>query len=825
VTLRIDLAARTVTVSPAALLSGMARRIGFDRGETFERMWIGQAVHRRVLGDALASIPGYRAERGVRFTFPVGDFTATFEGRVDGRWEDADGTPVVDEVKSVHFAEDLPRLAGSPRLERFQLQLRWYLHAVALEEGRPVRGRLILADIETAATRVVWVEHEPESVRADLVERVAALLDAFLAEQVLAEAKAAEAETLPFPFASFRPGQREMVAAVARAADRGEHLLVEAPTGIGKTAAALQPLLKAALRNGKKLYVLTAKNTQQEMFTRTLDAIGGEAFRSVRLRAKERMCANDVVLCHEKHCQYAKDYGAKLEESGLLDRLLASRTHLTPDVIFEEARREVVCPFEVSLELASQADVLIGDYNYVFDPVVSLSGAKDPASLADAYLLVDEAHNLVDRGRGCYSPELSERELAALAPRIAASRSEAAPQALEALASVRALVADAAATLDVEGEEPSGLVGLDPEALDELRLALESVLVRHLAEMKAGGERVPDDPIIDLFFTYARFHDVHGLAVPGGRRDEAFDVIAQRGDGVNGTRLLILCKDPSRLLGPILNGAAASVAMSATLSPAEFYRDLLGLDRDRTTVLKLPSPFPKQNRLVAVSRGLDTRYASRASAVPRAALLVADVASACPGNVLALFPSYRFLDEVRACLPPIAGRRIVRPSDRSTELERREALAMLADGGPPVLLLAVSGGAFAEGVDYPGEMLQGVVVVSPALPQVRFEQERMRLYFDERYEKGFEYAYVIPGMTRVVQSAGRLIRSESDVGVVVLACKRFLQHPYRRYLPSEWYGESADELAETSIGEATARFFERVKAGELPVLPVHGGAS
>ncbi|MEO7918634.1 MAG: helicase C-terminal domain-containing protein, partial [Thermoanaerobaculia bacterium] len=189
---------------------------------------------------------------------------------------------------------------------------------------------------------------------------------------------------------------------------------------------------------------------------------------------------------------------------------------------------------------------------------------------------------------------------------------------------------------------------------------------------------------------------------------------------------------------------------------------------------------------------------------------------ACPGNVLVLFPSYKFLDDVRRLLPPLPGRRIVRPSDRSNELERNAALDTLRDGGAPVLLFAVSGGAFAEGVDYPGEMLSAVVVVSPALPQVRFEQERMRLYFEERYEKGFEYAYVIPGMTRVVQSAGRLIRSESDVGVVVLACKRFLRNPYRRYLPEAWFTESADELSERNVGAATANFFDRVKRGELP---------
>jgi len=812
--LRIDLAARTVTVSPASLLGGLTRRIGFDRGDGFERLWIGQAVHRRVLEDALAHVPGYAVEKVVRFQFPLDDFTVHFEGRLDGRWEDEDGRVVVDEVKSLHFAQDLARLPGSPRLLRFQLQLGWYLHAIAASEGREVLGRLILADIETAATRVVPVAYEPLAVLDDLGTRVRDLLDAFFSERALAEAKAAEARTLAFPFRTYRPGQREMAAAVARTSAQGDHLLVEAPTGIGKTAAALHPLLRAGLERGRRLYVLTAKTTQQEMFTKTLAALDGDSFRSVRLRAKERMCANDVILCHEEHCAYAKDYGAKMEASGLLPRLMASARHLDPDRIFEEARREVVCPFEVSLEVAEEADVVIGDYNYVFDPIVSLSGARDPSSLSDAYLLIDEAHNLVDRGRGYYSPELTEAGLKQLADRMSALRAKSTLDALEAADAVLALVQDAVSTLD-EPEERTGLVALDPQRLDDLRLQLEAILVRHLADLRTGAERVPNDPIVELYFTFARFHDVFRKAQGNGAADQAFDVLTSR-EGRGGARLAILCKDPSKQLGPILNAAAATVSMSATLSPPEFYRDLLGLDPERTDVLRLPSPFPRENRLIAIASGVDTRYSARAGSAPKVAELVASLASSCPGNVLALFPSYRFLDEVRVHLRAMPGRRVIRPSDRSSELERTAALAALCDGGAPVLLLAVSGGAFAEGVDYPGEMLHAVLVVSPALPQVRFEQERMREYFEERYEKGFEYAYVIPGMTRVVQSAGRVIRSESDVGVIVLACRRFLMNPYRRYLPADWFLESPDELVPPDVFVATTGFFERVRRGELP---------
>jgi DNA excision repair protein ERCC-2 len=821
VALTIDLARKTISLSPAALLGGSARRVGFDRGDGFERLWIGQAVHRRVLGEHLAAVPGYAVEKVVRLTYGVDEFTAIFEGRLDGRWENG-GRVVVDEVKSLHFAEDLARLPGSPRLERFQLQLRWYMHAVAAAEGREVAGRLIFADIETGATKILEVAHEPDKTLADLVRRTRVLLDAFLEERALADAKAAEAATLVFPHETYRPGQREMAAAAARAAAQGEHLLAEAPTGIGKTAAALFPLLKGALETSRRLYVLTAKTTQQDIYEKTLGRIEGDSFRSVRLRAKERMCANDVILCHEDHCPYAKDYGAKMEASGLLERLVESHRHLDPDTVFEEARAETVCPFEVSLELASHADVVIGDYNYVFDPVVALSDAREPAALGNAYLLVDEAHNLVDRGRGYYSPELVEADLRGLEQRIGVSSAKTAWDAGEAARRLLRLVAEAASILPEEEREAADLTTLDEARLDDLRLEMESLLVRHLAELRAGGERVPDDPVLDLYFTYARFHDVSKLAAAGDRGAEAFDVLASRGP--KGARLAILCKDPSRLLGETLNAAAATVLMSATLSPPEFYRDLLGLDPDRTSVLRLPSPFPPENRAIFVAPDVDTTYAARGKGAPRIAALVADVARACPGNVLALFPSYRFLDDVRAHLPAFAGRRVLRPSDRSSELERNGALAAMKDRGAPVLLLAVSGGAFAEGVDYPGEMLQAVVVVSPALPMVRFEQERMRRYFEERFERGFEYAYVVPGMTRVVQSAGRLIRSGSDTGVVVLACRRFLQAPYSRYLPAHWYDEDPSELACIEVGKATREFFERVRAGDLPVSGSREGA-
>lgn len=803
--LRIDLERRTLAFSPGALLSAAARRIGLARAEWEERVWIGQAVHRRVLSEAVATIPGYETERGVRLVFEVDGWTATLEGRIDGRFPREDGTIVVDEVKSLHFAAELARLPGSPREERFLSQLRWYLLALAEAEGRAVAGRLVLADIDTGETRVQEVAFDPGAVRADLLGRARGLIAEAEEDRALAAAKAAEGAALRFPYPVLRPGQAQLMEAVERTARTSGHLLLEAPTGIGKTAAALVPLLSQALQQHRRLFLLTAKTTQQEIFARTLASLDGEAFRSVRLRAKERMCANSVLLCHEDHCAFARDYGAKLEASGLLDRLLLTHRHLAPDDVFEEARAEEVCPFEVSLELASQADVVLCDYNYAFDPIVSLATLRDPAGLAGSILLVDEAHNLVDRARGYYSPALTEAFLLDVVGRLTFSPARAAGEAREACARVLEVVRRTAASA-LSPALASALAPLPGPELDELRLLLESLLVRHLAEMRDGGERLPEDPVLDLYFAFARFHDVSQLAAPSERLDPAFDVISGR-TSAEGARLAILCKDPSRLIGATLSAASTVVLMSATLSPSEFFRDLLGLDPNRTEVVRVPSPFPRENRLVAVAVDVDTRLSRRRASLPRLASILADAARACPGNVLALFPSYRFLDELRERLPALTGRRVLRPSDRSTELERRRALEMLSDGGEPVLLLAVTGGPFAEGVDYPGEMLRGVIVVSPSLPQVSFEQERMRDYFEEHFERGFSYAYVIPGMTRVVQSAGRVIRSAEDRGFVLLVCRRFLQNPYRRHLPEQWYGEDPAEMETSDPGASIRAFF------------------
>jgi DNA excision repair protein ERCC-2 len=307
-----------------------------------------------------------------------------------------------------------------------------------------------------------------------------------------------------------------------------------------------------------------------------------------------------------------------------------------------------------------------------------------------------------------------------------------------------------------------------------------------------------DDPAVEVFYTATRFHRVLLL---GG---DEFVHLATRGpDGHE--ELKIFCRDASRFLGEVLDESAGAVAMSATLEPFDFYRDLLGFDADRTDTLHVPSPFPPEHRLVLSIDDVDTTFRRRREHFDRIALWISRLAH--PGrNVLTLFPSYAFLDAVQDRLPP-TSHTVLAQSPGSSDAAQREMLAALS-GHNGNLVLAVLGGIFAEGVDYPGEMLSQVIVVSPGLPQYNIERQLLKSYYQESYGHGFGYAYLIPGLTRVVQAAGRLLRSATDRGVIVLMGKRFQDSRYFRLLPEEWTEGDPETMLHPDPEQAIREFFE-----------------
>lgn len=812
--MRIDYEARKLRCAVGELSQDDAeRRIGGDRGEAFRRMWIGRDIHERRASELLGSDPDYKPEVFVTHKCEVSNWEVTIAGRIDGLTvRESEKRVVVEEVKSLHFELELASLLRSDKLHRHLFQLLLYSYFLSRRDEYAeftFAPQLALIDLVTGATKVIDAEFDRGTIESTFLGALRRLVDQLESERALRLAKSAWAEEIEFPFGAMRPFQEEMIDAVGRAVRQRETLLVSAPTGVGKTIGALYPALRESLRLGKKLFFLTPKTLQQDMAVRTLEAMNDGTFRVLRIRAKKKMCAHTEVICHEDFCPFARGYGEKMTRSGLTERIVAELSYFDPDVVFERARDVEVCPFEVSLELLAAADVVVCDYNYVFDPYIGLRSFKDEDSWDDAVFVVDEAHNLLDRARGYYSPEIDEAMLQRVFMHLSA-RHFAIPDGWEDMIDeLRDHLRELARPFEEQRDVKQVLCEPDVQLLMRQRLEWERLVLRYVAWKIENKVAEEDDPVIDFYYTLVRLTDV--LSKDG---EEFARIVEQRAEGL---ALKIYCLDPSRFVGEIVDSSWATIAMSATLEPFEFHRKTLGFPADRTAELSLPSPFPKSNRRIVVMTDVDTTYKSRAQHYDRITERIGQIAESLSGNVLALFPSYAFLQEI-SMRSAWMGRRVFVQQPDMTEYERKSILDALSAAEGPCLVLAVSGGMYAEGIDYAGEMLSAVCIVGPSLPAVTFEQELLKRYFDEQYAAGFEYAYLIPGMTRVVQSAGRVIRSERDIGVIALLCKRFASPMYTRYFPADWYDESPRELVTKNAPEVIRRFFEERSSPQLRLL-------
>jgi DNA excision repair protein ERCC-2 len=891
VPLRFDESKKLLTVSVRELAEDDGiRRIGFERGESWNRLGLGAELHCQVLQNRCAKNSAYQSEIHLETEIAFDDWNAIVTGRLDGCVQNGNGAWLIEEFKSAYSPHAHVRPFGES-FERHRRQLLIYCHLWNLRGNSPVSGALVYVDLASGKEFPFEISYDSTAQQKEIETRLRQLLANWRAEEITRKKKALIAANLPFPHSSPRPGQAKLISAVQQAVRSQENLLAEAPTGSGKTAAGIHPALVEALSTGKQLFFLTAKTLQQKMAADALVAMNSEGgFRTLQLRSKEKMCANDRVICHEDFCPYAKNYAEKMEKSKLLERLRETQTHHEPGAVFDEAKREKVCPFEVQLELASRADAVVADYNYVFDPGVSLNQLDD---LENKILVVDEAHNLPERARQIFSPELREEMfrsavdgLSALTPRrgshksparLFSNRSKNPPHESTArLETIIPLPGGEGVRLQQTILFPDESAASTGNLFDEIRHTFESVasllkkttdalneqspiaettppekelrkiwkdwepcFIEYLSWKRENKIAAVEDAVVDCHFALQKFVSTLNLFGPG------FSCVVERAG--SGIRLALVCLDPARPLAPIFKAASSTIFLSATLSPIETTRRILGLEKTETKSISLPPPFPRENRKILVLPQVRTTFGAREKNFPRIANLVAEMSEAVPGNVLVLFPSYKFLMQVAEFLPKTSACLLTqRPS--LPELERQKILRALSssprpsppsDGGEgengvapkrsaglqpaldiertkagykpalrKILLFAVLGGMYAEGVDYPGELLSGVFVVSPALPQVSFERELLRRYFDEQEQAGFAYAYLQPGMTRVIQAAGRLIRSETDRGVIALICQRFLQMPYADFLPKDWFDETPAELTAQNPAKEIASFFQ-----------------
>ena len=578
-------------------------------------------------------------------------------------------------------------------------------------------------------------------------------------------------DELAFPYGSFRSAQRQMAESVYKAAATGRVLLAEAPTGTGKTLASIFPAIKAFNKTPvDKIFYLTAKTTGKQLVLENLQLIASDGIdtplRVLELTAQEKICLEPDKRCTGDSCPFARNFYDKLQQA----RQAAYTTPLlTRQTLTQLAHTHEICPYYLGMEMSRWVDILVADFNYYFDTSALLQGLTRELNW-HPYLLVDECHNLVERARQMYSAEL-DRSVLLAAKRLA-------PKPIKtSLERVNRLWLATIKTLDFS-ETALTLLNASPE---KLNLALTGFTNDYIDFL----QRHPDHPVqhtaVQEFF-FAALNYLEKLELV----DEDYCIDMQRPQPkqeVLTLRNLI----PARPLAARLAQAHSACFFSATLRPAYFYQQMLGLPDD-TVYLQVPSPFASQQLQVKVARHISTRYRDRSTAIGPLCDIIEQQVTAATGNYLAFFSSYEFLQQIERELQQrlsSANVTVITQSRRMSEQDR-EAFIERFTHEQNLLGLAVLGGAFSEGVDLPGDALKGAFIATLGLPQINPVTEHLRQRLQQVFQQGYHFAYLYPGIQKVVQAAGRVIRTQEDTGYLWLLDDRFAQHEVRQLLPEWW---------------------------------------
>ncbi len=763
----------------------------------FSAMQTGAEWHKKLQSGRGA---GYSAELALCNTTLHSGIAYEVSGRADGV-EQTDEEITVEEIKSVS-----PYRFYQPPLPSHLAQLRVYAHFLCAARGLAgVRTRLVLVRSDDGKVKE-HLEYCPARVLRAHYEQ---LLQAVSRWAILCVERATTAlPTLAgqkFPYSYMREGQERMIRAAYRTIGKGKRLFVGAPTGIGKTMSALYPAVRA-LGAGRcdRIFYLTAKaSTRREAFDavrRLVDC--GAPLRAVVLTAREQICPMAQGFggagrlsshCNSIECPYAAGYYDRAPDA--VYELLTTGRGYNRARILEIATKHRVCPYELSLDVSEHCDVIIGDYNYVFDPMVYLRRYFGSMATVGgrSVFLIDEAHNLADRAREMYSAALCCRPLEALCD-LLDDRDAKVVQALDGVTTMmRGLRVHCRDNLtrDDDGNDRGFYLSRSPLApLNEKLVCLLGILEHWLREHRE------DDPAPQFAEVIASLKEY--LCILEHYDERYLTYVLLEGGEVT---VRLYCLDPSHVLDVALARGSAALLFSATLTPLHYFMDLLG-GRDGAEHMALSSPYERGNLGLFCVEGISTRYEHRAESADEIARCIAATVSGRRGNYIVYFPSYQYMESVlrafRARYPRVTT--VVQKRGMYGR-EREEFLdAFAADRGVLRVGFCVLGGSFSEGVDLPGDRLIGCIVVGVGLQGLSNEGNILQEYYQNRCEMGYEYAYLYPGMNRVLQAAGRVIRREEDVGVVVLIDDRYATPAYTELFPAHWrhlqYAGCAQNLAE-----------------------------
>lgn len=786
-----------------------------------EAMQEGSRIHRKIQG-MMGSL--YRAEYPLKYEMVTEYSTVMIEGRADGimtierpddvrelpdcigvsgDWNDqlSDTFIVIDEIKStykdvtkmdepeiVHLAqarvyaaiysmlEDLPIIGVQMTYVRQESdEIRYFRYAYAADEIRQWFGDLTLEFAKWVDNQAKWISMRQESIHS-----------------------------LEFPY-PYRSGQRDLVEYVYRTIYHEKKLYIEAPTGTGKTLSVLFPAVRSVGEGrGDKIFYLTARTIARTVAEETISILKdhGLKYRNLTLTAKEKICFTEEHECNPSACPYAKGHFDRINDC--LYEIITSGDDFSREVIEEYAQKYQVCPFELSLDISLFADLIIGDYNYVFDPNAYLRRFFADGRDGDYLFLIDEAHNLVDRGREMYSGILikehfltCKRACKEYWPRI----SRAIDKCNSDMLKLKRL------GNDKDYHEHIG----DMTILDESEIAplvghvdrLKTVISEYLADHNEGPAH---EEILDLYFELSDFLKIYDIHANDYTIYTDFT-----GDGE--FFLKLFCVDPSRNLADCMGRARSNILFSATLLPIQYYKSLLGGTKEDYEVYA-NSIFDPDKRLLIMANDVSSKYSDRSyNMYMKIAEYIHKIASAKKGNYMVFAPSYSFMDEVYSIYLSEfndTNADAICQTNQMKEKEKEKFLERFREENENTLIgFCVLGGVFSEGIDLKEDALIGVIVIGTGLPQIGGERDLLKEYFDEAEHNGFDYAYRYPGMNRVLQAAGRLIRTESDRGVVALLDNRYAQGANKRLFPREW--DNIKTVNITTVDDDVKQFWSMVK--------------
>jgi Rad3-related DNA helicase len=763
-------AKKTISISVRNLVEFIYREGDIDsNGFSSNSMHEGARLHRKI---QKAQNGKYEAEVSLKHTVENEHYTLLIEGRADGIIEDDNGEYCVDEIKTVSIPlEEIDSEYNGVHWA----QVMCYASIFALQKG--------LSQIDI---RLTYCHQETEQIKffkktvpiSELNKFFNGLVDSYHSWALMSvhwNVKRDESvRNLQFPFLTYRAGQRELAIEVFKTVRDHKKLFVKAPTGIGKTISTVFPAIKA-LGEGhtSKVFYLTAKTITRGVVEDALEIMRKKqlSVKSVVLTAKEKICPNIIHRCNPIDCHYAKGHYDRI--NGALWNLLNDQDAFCMNVIQKYAEKFSVCPFELSLDLTIWSEVIICDYNYVFDPAVNLKRFFSENG-GNFTFLVDEAHNLVDRAREMFSAEITKKQLYQIKKILMANSNGSNKEIVSQLNACNSIMIRYRKECALEGAVI--YKEIQSEFIERLR-RFTDLCKKLLAQQ---DEISKDENIITVYFNAIMFLKISELY------DERYVTYIEKQD--DDVKIKMFCIDPSFLLQEAVKRGRSTIFFSATLSPFQYFREILGGEAT-DKFLTLSSPFDKNNRCILITRDISSRFVNRESNIVRVIACIKDVIRSKTGNYIVFFPSYAYMKQVYdLILQDLMDTTVHMQSNSMSEIERDRFLNYFQPKPDTTTLgFCVLGGLFSEGIDLKSDRLIGVLIIGVGLPQICFERDIIRDYFQNKKNLGFEYAYMYPGMNKVLQAAGRVIRSENDRGIIILIDDRFSTQQYSNLFPQDWF--------------------------------------